>query len=333
MAEIGLVGLLRLSEVRAAWGAFLPGTSPVVRQVNQGRPGDLRVPPSAWTEAGRQFGVMGTAFDYLVGSLWAGCSLSPVFARVHAVGIQTEQLQPVTHALEHLLNKELANARAGLRTECQEDFFRGLGLLAQLDAMFRAPVEPPAWVLNAGKDIAASGRLRRALREHYPNDMAAELRALFAATCEDLPREASVHYNPAFGCPPGLEHVGADGDLLVGETLWDLKVSKSPFTRDQIWQLLGYAALDRLHGDRRIAKVGLYNPRFRHAWSLDVETYVQRLGGASLDRFCEWFRDEPAAHGAAAQAVRRPETVAALRKAQPTKPDRVRRARAVGVPQ
>jgi len=161
--------------------------------------------------------------------------------------------------------------------------------------------------------------------------MAAELRTLFDATCEDLPREASVHYNPAFGCPPG-QHVGADGELLVGETLWDLKVTKLPLIRDQLWQLLGYAALDRLHGNRRIAKVGLYNPRFRHAWSVNVETFVQHLGGASLDLFCEWFRHEAAAHGAAALTVNRPQVVKAVRQVQPTNPGRVRRRRAVGVP-
>lgn len=274
---------------------------------------------------------MGTAFDYLIGTLWADRGLATVFARVHTVALRTEQLQPVAHTLQRLLSKELPNVRAGLKAERQEDFFRGLGLLAQLDAMSRSLAEPPAWVLDAGEDIAASGRLRRALREHYPNDMASELRALFDATCDDLPRAGSVHYNPTFGCPSGLEQVGADGDLLVGETLWDLKVSKLPFTRDQLWQLLGYAALDRLHGNRRIEKVGLYNPRFRHAWSLDVETFVQRLGGASLDRFSEWFRHEPAAHGAAALGVSRPQVVKAMREVQPTKQGR-RRRRAVGVP-
>lgn len=332
VAEIGLVGLLRISEVREAWGAFLPGTTPVVRHVNKSRSGSLQVPPSAWTEAGNQYGVVGTAFDYLVGGLWAGRSLAPVFARVHTVALQMQELQPVAHALERLLTQELPNVRAGLRTERQEDFFRGLGLLAQLDAIFRSLVEPPAWVLDAGEGLAASGRLRQALKKHYPNEMAAELRALFDATCKDLPREGNVLYNPAFGCPPGLEHVGADGDLLVGETLWDLKVSKLPFTRDQLWQLLGYAALDRLHGNRRILKVGLYNPRFRHAWSVDVETFAQHLGCVSLERFAEWFRAEPAANGVAALGLTRPRPVAAVRTPQPTMRARVRRRRAAGVP-
>jgi hypothetical protein len=174
---------------------------------------------------------MGAAFDYLIGSAWAGRSLASVFARVHMVALLTEPLQPVTRTLERLLNEELPNVRAGLMGERQEEFFRGLGLLAQLDAMSRAHVEPPGWVLDAGEKLAAISRLRRALRKHYPSDMASELRTLFEATRADLPREGSFHYNPVFGCPPGLKHVGADGDLLVGDTLWDLKVSKLPFTR------------------------------------------------------------------------------------------------------
>jgi hypothetical protein len=160
--------------------------------------------------------------------------------------------------------------------------------------------------------------------------MASELRALFDATCNDLPREGNVHYNPMFGCPPGVEHVAADGNLLVGETLWDLKVSKLPFMRDQLWQLLGYAALDHLHGNRRIAKLGLYNPRFRHAWSADVETFAQHLGCVSLGRFAEWFRHEPTANGVAGLTRSRP--LAAARAPRPTKQARVRRRRAAGVP-
>lgn len=305
IAQISLTKLLRLSEVRAAWGAFLPGTTAVVRQVNQSRSGGLRLPPSAWTER-HQFGPLGTAFDYAVGSLWAGSSLDPVFARVHpAVAPWNDPLQVVAGSLETLLSEELPNVRSGRETAQQDDFFRGLGLLAHLDAMSRSlAVTPPAWALEASDDVATSRGLRRALRAHYPAEMVAELRALLSAACEDLPRDASIRYNPAFGCPPGLEHLGADGDLLVGETLWDLKASIQNFTRDHVWQLLGYAALDRLHGQRRIATLGLYNPRFRYAWTIGAATLVQRLGGGSLERFCEWFRDEPAAHGGAMIAVR-----------------------------
>lgn len=198
--------------------------------------------------------------------------------------------------------------------------------------MFRSrAVEPPAWALEAGGDVADAEGLRRLLRKHYPADMVGELKALLDATGKDLPRHASVRYNPVFGCPPGLEHIGADGNLLVGETLWDLKVSKVNFTRDHIWQLLGYAALDRLHGSRRIATVGLYNPRFRHAWSLGSEAFVRRLGGGSLDGFCEWFRHEPTAHGGAIAASRSASERTDPRVAS-TGEVRVRRRRAAGAP-
>jgi len=306
ITQISLTSLLGISEVRTAWAACLPGTTAVVRQVNQSRLGGLRLPPSAWTEERHQFGPVGTAFDYAVGSLWAGSSLEPVFARVRlAVAAWNDPLRAIAGSLERLLKDELPNVRSGLATAQQDDFFRGLGLLAHLDAMYRSlAVVPPEWALEATDDVATPRGLRRALRAHYPAEMVAELRALLSAAWEDLPRGTRVRYNPAFGGPPGLEHIGADGDLLVGETLWDLKTSKVNFTRDHIWQLLGYAALDRLHGQQRIATLGLYNPRFRQAWTIGAATLVQHLGGGSLDRFCEWFRDEPAAHGGATVATR-----------------------------
>lgn len=151
--------------------------------------------------------------------------------------------------------------------------------------------------------------LVRALRVAYPSGLLTELRSLLAATNADLPQPMRVIYNPIFDNTPGLEHIAADGDLILDDTLFDLKTSVRAFSGEQLWQILGYAALEYLHRAHaheapRFTRVGLYNPRTRALWSKPADELAAALGARSLAHFATWLLSTPAAHGGLPNATR-----------------------------
>jgi hypothetical protein len=263
----------------------------------------MLVPASSWTLQSRQFGVVGTAYDYAAGTLWAGKDLREAFARVRAATVRYPFLSRVVGALRDVLNESIEGVRNGLRNPECDDFFRGLGLLAQLDAIFRGHAEPPSWTARLSRKRLRALELRRHLRSNYPDEFVSELRGLLEATHRHLPSGTEIVYDPSFGRPPGLEHLRADGDLIIDDLLIELKVSVRPFAGDQVWQLLGYAALDRLHGRERIARIGLYNPRLRYVWSERLDHVATMVGIGTFDAFCAWFLATPEAHSVGSRAA------------------------------
>ena len=292
-----LTGLLKRSEVvRAAWWQALPHTTHVVREVNRSVSKILHVPRSTWTKRLGRSGVVGNAYDYAVGSLWARDDLRSVFQRVRVATMRLPRVRAVFATLELMLRKEIDAVARGAVAAPPPDYFRGLVLLAELDAMSRAPVDAPRWISGVEANRITEVTVRRLLEENYPDDVAAELSSLIHVTVADLRANGRLTYNPVFGGAPGFEHIGADGDVIVGGALFELKASIRPYECDHLWQLLGYACLDRLHGRDRIRRVGLFNPRRRHLWTEDVDVFVNRLGGRSLDSFCQWFCETTAAN-------------------------------------
>jgi hypothetical protein len=292
-----LTDLHKRPTIREAWREYLPCTTDAVRQLNRSVSKLLHVPRSSWTtETLGRSGVVGTAYDYAVGSIWAGDNLAGVFARVRSATIRFPVVRSVFSALQRMLDTELAVVRRGQRPLSLE-YFRGLILLAELDAMSRAPVDPPRWLPRIDPEAITEAELRAQLGKNYPEEAAAELSDLLKVTLECMGVGDSLVYNPVFGGPPGLEHIGADGDVIVGSTLFELKASIRPYTYERLWQLLGYACLDRLHGRDRIRRVAFFNPRRRHLWSVDLDQFVVSMGGGSFASFVQWFRQTPAANG------------------------------------
>ena len=104
------------------------------------------------------------------------------------------------------------------------------------------------------------------------------------AAAEGLP------YQPNQAFLAGLAVGGADGDLVIGDLLLDLKAREkvtNPWLRGALFQLLGYALLDinDLYGVRR---VGIMLPRQIHfqTWSLD------ELFGANSEEVLPGLREE-----------------------------------------
>lgn len=68
-----------------------------------------------------------------------------------------------------------------------------------------------------------------------------------------------IDFNPDFS----YEHIIADGDILINDTLVDFKAVSSLFNfKDHIKQLLMYSILNELNGNKNIKNIQLYYPRF-----------------------------------------------------------------------
>jgi ATP-dependent Lhr-like helicase len=285
-AVSGLTKLLREPAVREAWSRALPRTAEYLAEVNSRFAWPMLVPPCEWTVRERQSGIVGTAYDLAVGCLWAGDGLEGALSRANAsAGTLPEGLLT---ALDSLLASEVRNARKG-PPGGRAGLYRVLGLLAYLDAAYRAVVELPAWVLGA--EVSTPEELTLILQNRFPDEYVTELERLVRSSFEDLPGGRAV-YNPVFGGAPGLEHVGADGDLLIDDLLVELKTTMTKgITAGHLWQLLGYAALDRRRGAGRVRRVGWYDPRFRVFWSAAADDVARELGARGVSEFARWWAE------------------------------------------
>jgi len=316
LGKLSLTRVIKMSGVQNALRAYLPQTRRYLEGINRSVCSEMKIPPSPWVERHRRHSLVGTAFDYLVGLLWANTSDSSAFEKpfdrviklidseciIHAsvrsgtikrmcpLG-ESETALGLLHSLRDLIISELPSVRNKKTGKRPRDFFRGLGLLANLDAMTRAANVPvPEWISSS--KIRGTNDLREALRKHYPDQFVDELQLLIRAAQEDLP-SGSVEYNPIFGARAGKIAIPADGDLLIDDLLLELKVSIKPFQPHHLWQLLGYAALDANRGNQRIRRVGLYNPRFRGTpWSQPIDSLIREMGGTNFERFRRWFNTD-----------------------------------------
>lgn len=211
----------------------------------------LAVPRCSWTR-GRE-GIVGTAFDYMVGNIWAGRSLSRVLERVG-------NARPVPRWVIPHLSSIIAvgpthrDPEGTLRRH--RDYFRCLGVLAGLDATYRSrSAPPPEWLILA-KPTDLTG-FRRLLRENYPVEFVNEMRALLDRARLNLPRASSVIYNPDLSGDYGGIDLNADADLILDDLLLELKVSVHPKPHlKTVLQLLGYVVLAAHRGTANIKRIG-----------------------------------------------------------------------------
>ncbi len=310
VGKLSLTRLVKNGGVQNALKEYLPQTRRYLAEINRSVCNEMKNAPSAWVKKNNRYSLVGTSFDYLVGLLWANTNAndpSPFekpFQRViermdSEMAFRngkfqfmcrfggTETAFDLLESLRNLILSELPSVRNQKTGKRQHDFFRGLGLLADLDAMARSSNVPvPKWISSF--KVRGKNDLREALRKHYPEEFVDELHRLIRAAQEDLP-SGSVEYNPTFGARAGKIAIPADGDLLIDDLLLELKVSIKPFQPHHLWQLLGYAALDANRGNQRICRVGLYNPRYRALWRQPIDRLVGEIGGTDFEQFRRWF--------------------------------------------
>ena len=146
--------------------------------------------------------------------------------------------------------------------------------LAQLDIVYRAGMIDP----NLGKVD--------------PGDIE-DLRNLVEAIKPDLFRARKIcMLNPTFGEASTLVG-GADADIMVDDTLIDVKTTKKlDFTREQYNQLVGYYVLNRISrrmgslDDVLILKLGVYYSRHGVLLQVPVDPIEKK---EDMKEFIAWF--------------------------------------------
>lgn len=97
----------------------------------------------------------------------------------------------------------------------------------------------------------------------------------------------TVCYNPTLG----YGALAADADLVVGETLWELKTTQGTKTRagyrfavtpELVRQLLGYVLLDQ-EDTLGVKNVGVYAARYGLPWTIPVDRLIRISGDVADD--------------------------------------------------
>lgn len=95
----------------------------------------------------------------------------------------------------------------------------------------------------------------------------------------------------------------SDGDYIVGDTLWDLKVSKKDPTPKNTLQILLYYLMGLRSGKdafKGVTRIGLYNPWLQASWSVSVldldESLLSTVEGEVLGYLPRHAAKRPASH-------------------------------------
>jgi hypothetical protein len=147
--------------------------------------------------------------------------------------------------------------------------------LAKLDAYFRAGVIDPNLSHDDGLDIKDLRKLM-----------------IIANESEYFKVDTSCYLNPNFG--KGSVFVGgADADLIIDDTLIDLKVSKRLILdRNHLNQLIGYYILSIIGGindapdSRPIKNIGVYFARHGVLWKSPILSFSNET---EVLKFKNWF--------------------------------------------
>jgi hypothetical protein len=92
-----------------------------------------------------------------------------------------------------------------------------------------------------------------------------ELKRIAEATKLDFFQNKEAVLNPIFAVKGSKLAIQADGDIVLGDVLLDLKTSSQITLKDNLRQLIGYWVLNSLRGSPiNIQRLGVYYPRFNY---------------------------------------------------------------------
>ena len=243
----------------------------------------------------KRYTLVGTAFDYIlrfylerlnpnvITRKWVAenalsSPLSPILTDVEidaetgAVSYsETETTLKVTHLIE---NAKLHCSNFLLSGSFTNELFESAIHLAQLDVITRAGIIDENLGVAHREDIE-------------------DLHNLAININPDLFQTSEICFlNPTFGDGSRLVG-GADADLLIDDTLIDVKTTmKLQLKRDHINQLLGYYILHGVSGigehsqKLQITKIGIYFSRFAYLHILDL---YQIINQETFPSFVDWF--------------------------------------------
>lgn len=194
---------------------------------------------------GVDFGAVGTAYDY-----WFRCALKKNDPELHTTFLgYRECVLRYGHSpkVKKLLKQH---------TKSFSDFSKGA--LSSMDSL-----------LEACLFIA---KFETEFRSGYPVETfdvkpqnIEELGRITSSTKLNLFQTKEVVINPVFGIQGSKLVIGADGDIVVGNVLIDLKTSSQITLKDNLRQLIGYWVLNSLgEAPIDIQRLGVYYPRFNY---------------------------------------------------------------------
>ena len=262
---------------------------------------DLLAPPLT-----TRYSLVGTAFDYLlrfyvqylnpeaVAKRWVAelsltQPLSPLLTNVvvsSASGTivsftETVQTRRVQRIIEQAKRAHLEYLSSG---EITDKLIKNTLLLAQLDPIYRARFVDENIGTVHKEDVA-------------------DLRNLISIVDPDVFRARRLCLlNPTFGEASRLVG-GADVDLVIDDTIIDVKTTKKLELRRQYFdQLMGYYVLHEVAGvgelrpKPEVTKVAIYFSRYAHMYVVELHEVIDRQ---AFPGFVRWFKDRASTQQAA----------------------------------
>lgn len=256
----------------------------------------------------RNYSLVGTAFDYLLRFYLGRRFKSRSFMRTSLVAdegflrimtdVSTPKLAGIGNTLFYrsrsrsrrdkkhllrLLSEQYGQAKANYLSYYSngvltDDFIRSTLFLARLDCYYRG-----------------SGREGINFFQSIDKDDIKDLRRLISLVGHTpLIDGEECYLNPTFGKASELVY-GADADIIVDNTLIEIKVTRSAkLPRRGLDQLIGYYILSLIGGingdrtNRPIKNIGIYFARHGYLWTMPISSLARKK---EISIFKDWFVD------------------------------------------
>lgn len=221
----------------------------------------------ATKNAGVDFGAVGTAYDYCLrcaitrmnkGShdiIKSFQAIKHYSIRYHGVLRVRKQMGFHLDILEKYLDRSLITA---------DELFKACLFLAKFDAEYKSglPIEQ--------FDVK-------------PQNVTELKRVVEGSNLKWLAGKSSV-IGPLFDCAGTDLKINADGDLIIGKTLLDIKTSSRLALKEDFRQLIGYYVLNGIAGKPfDIEKIGIYYPRFDYFVERPINEFVSESDVTSIE--------------------------------------------------
>ena len=149
-------------------------------------------------------------------------------------------------------------------------------------------------IIKATIDLAKIDKIyRNNIRDiklgKYKDEHIKDLKSLYQAIPkrDKKIKKEDVYLNPSFSHSSRVD--GADADLIINNTLIDIKTTKYlKLKKDYYHQLVGYALLADLDDRFELEKLGIYFSRHGVNYIFDVDNIYSN---ENYDKFKEWFLD------------------------------------------
>lgn len=228
-------------------------------------------------------GTIGTAFDYRVRFSFEGLDGIPNWVALNGARKLAalspsspkipDALRQLITELEHLLGPRTDLRR--LRPEREEMRLNQLCyILALYEQCARGNLNNK-WPIAAMGTEASLEKLTQLCRPEILDDLTS-MSKVFIQSPSPFWNQGPKVLNPRF---EASESIGADADIIVGDTLIDMKTTdKARPDRSTIWQLIGYVLSD-LHDEYSIRQVGFYYARYGTVLTWELNVLMEILAG------------------------------------------------------